>query len=104
MGVSLFPFSVYTFPMPTLRVPALMKSYVENQTEVTLSGATIAEALNDLVTRHPAIKTHILDKNGELRRYVNLFVNDANIKDLGGVETLLGEADKIILLPSISGG
>lgn len=90
--------------MPTLRVPALMKSYVENQTEVALSGATIAEALNDLVTRHPAIKVHIMDKNGALRRYVNLFVNEANIKDLNGLETPLNETDQVILLPSISGG
>jgi molybdopterin synthase sulfur carrier subunit len=90
--------------MPTLRVPALMKSYVENQTEVSLSGATVAQVLNDLVTRHPAIRIQIMDKNGELRRYVNLFVNEANIKDLKGLETPLGEADKIILLPSISGG
>jgi molybdopterin synthase sulfur carrier subunit len=90
--------------MPTLRVPALMKSYVENQTEVSLSGATVAQVLNDLVTRHPAIRIQIMDKNGELRRYVNLFVNEVNIKDLKGLETPLGEADKIILLPSISGG
>ena len=90
--------------MPTLRVPTLMKSYVENQTEVSLSGATVAQVLNDLVTRHPAIRVHIMDKNGELRRYVNLFVNEANIKDLNGLDTPLEEADKIILLPSISGG
>ena len=100
----MFPFSVYTFPMPTLRVPALMKSYVENQTEVPLSGATVAQVLNDLVTRHPAIRIHIMDKDGGLRRYVNLFVNDTNIKDLNGLDTSLSETDKIILLPSISGG
>jgi molybdopterin converting factor small subunit len=90
--------------MPTLRIPALMKFYVENQTEVSLNGATVAEILNDLVTRYPAIKTHILDKNGDLRRYVNLFVNDANIKELAGVNTAVQEHDRIILLPSISGG
>jgi sulfur-carrier protein len=90
--------------MPTLRVPALMKSYTDNQTEVSLRGATVAQVLNDLVTRYPAIRAHIMDKDGELRRYVNLFVNEANIKDLNGLETPLGEADKIILLPSISGG
>ena len=90
--------------MPTLRIPALMKFYVENQTEVPLNGATVAEILNDLVTRYPAIKTHILDKNGDLRRYVNLFVNDANIKDLDGLNTIVQENDRVILLPSISGG
>jgi molybdopterin synthase sulfur carrier subunit len=90
--------------MPTLRIPALMKSYLDNQTEVSLSGSTVAQALHDLVTRHPAIKIHIMDKNGELRHYINLFVNDANIRDLNGLDTPLGENDKIILLPSISGG
>ena len=90
--------------MPTLRVPALMKSYVENQTEVSLRGATVADILSDLVTRHPAIKIHIMDQNGDLRRYVNLFVNDTNIKELNGVKTSLQESDKVILLPSISGG
>ena len=90
--------------MPTLRVPALMKFYVDGQTEIILSGATVTELINDLVTRYPLIKTQILDKNGELRRYVNLFINDANIKELGGVEAIVQPNDKIILLPSISGG
>jgi MoaD family protein len=90
--------------MPTLRIPALMKFYVENQTEVPLRGATVADILNDLVTRFPAIKTHIMDNNGDLRRYVNLFINDANIKDLDGLNTTVQEDDRVILLPSISGG
>lgn len=90
--------------MPTLRIPALMKFYVDDQTEVPLHGATVADVLSDLVIRYPSIKTHILDKNGDLRRYVNLFINEANIQDLDGVNTCVQENDKIILLPSISGG
>ena len=90
--------------MPTLRIPDMMKFYVAGQTELTLSGATVAEILNDLVTRYPAIKSHILDAHGLPRRYVNLFVNQANIKELKGLETSLQDSDKIILLPSISGG
>jgi adenylyltransferase/sulfurtransferase len=90
--------------MPTLHVPALMKSYIDNQTDVQLYGCTIAEALDNLTTRYPAIKPHIMDKNGDLRRYVNLFINSTNIKDLDGVQTRVKENDKIILLPSISGG
>lgn len=90
--------------MPTLHIPALMKSYVNNQTEVQLAGSTIAEALSDLTIRYPSFKPHIMDKNGDLRRYVNLFVNTINIKDLNGVQTSIQENDKIILLPSISGG
>ena len=90
--------------MPTLRIPDLMKFYVDDQTEVPLHGATVADVLSDLVIRYPSIKTHILDKNGDLRRYVNLFINEANIQDLDGVNTCVQENDKIILLPSISGG
>ena len=81
-----------------------MKYYVADQTEVPLQGASIADILSDLVTRYPAIKTHIMDKNGDLRRYVNLFVNDANIKVLDGLNTPVQETDRVILLPSISGG
>jgi molybdopterin converting factor small subunit len=90
--------------MPTLRIPGLMKYYVADQTEIPLDGATVSELLSDLVTRYPAIKTHIMDGNGNLRRYVNLFINDANIKDLHGVDTPIQENDRLILLPSISGG
>jgi len=81
-----------------------MSSYVNNQTKIHLSGATIADALNDLYAQYPSIKIHIADKNGKLRRYVNLFLNNTNIKDLNGIETSIQEDDKIILLPSISGG
>jgi adenylyltransferase/sulfurtransferase len=90
--------------MPTLRLPALMKFYVADQVEMPVYGASVAEVLCDLVTRYPSIKTHIFDQNGDLRRHINLFVNEANIKDLAGVNTSVLENDRIILLPSISGG
>lgn len=90
--------------MPTLHIPALMKIYVNNQVEIHLEGSTISEVLSDLTMRYPSIKPHIMDKNGDLRRYINLFINTTNIKDLDGVKTIIQENDKIILLPSISGG
>lgn len=81
-----------------------MKTYINNQTEVQLDGSTISDVLDNLTLHYPAIKPHIMDKNGNLRRYVNLFVNSDNIKDLHGIQTPVQETDKIILLPSISGG
>jgi len=81
-----------------------MKSYTDNQTEVTLSGRNIAELLGDLVDKYPQIKTHIMDKNGDPRRFINLFINQINIKELDGINTKIVEGDYIILLPSISGG
>ena len=90
--------------MPSLRVPALMKFYVNDQAETPLQGSTVSAVLTDLVERYPAIRAHIFDKDGNLRRHINLFVNDANIRDLQGQETPLQDNDRIILLPSISGG
>jgi MoaD family protein len=90
--------------MPSLKIPTLMKTYVENQTEITVTGENVRAALDNLVTRYPAIRVHILDSGGELRRYVNLFVNAENIKNLDGMNTPLKADDQVILLPSISGG
>jgi len=90
--------------MPTLKVPALMKTYLDGQTEITVNGATIALALEDAVTRYPSLRFHIFDSVGKVRRHINLFVNENNIKALSGIETPVAEADKIILIPSISGG
>jgi molybdopterin converting factor small subunit len=90
--------------MATLHLPELMKYYVDDQTDVPLNGNTVAEVISDLVTRYPSIKMHIMDKNGNLRRYINLFINHIDINDLNGMDTLVQMDDKIILLPSISGG
>lgn len=81
-----------------------MKYYVNDQAEIDVSGTTVAQALDDLTMRYPLIKTHIMDSTGKLRRHVNLFVNKDNIRSLKGIETPLQEHDKIILMPSISGG
>jgi len=81
-----------------------MKVYLRDQSEVPVQGSTVSEIIADLVKRYPAIQNHITDKNGELRRHINLFLNENNIKDLNGLETSVQENDRIILLPSISGG
>lgn len=90
--------------MPTLRVPTLLKYYLDNQTEVVLAGATVAEVLHDLVTQHPKIKTHLFDSAGNVRRHINIFVNADNICDLAGLQTQVGEGDVVKILPSVTGG
>jgi cystathionine beta-synthase len=81
-----------------------MRYYVNNQAEVLLRGETVRGLVDDLVLTYPSIRTHILDSSGNLRRYVNLFVNQENIRDLQGLDTPLREEDRVVLLPSISGG
>ncbi len=90
--------------MPTLRVPALLKYYLNQQTEVSLPGATVGEVLLELVQQYPKIQTHLFDNAGKVRRHINLFINTENIRDLNGLDTVLKEEDVIKVLPSVTGG
>ncbi|MCS6993538.1 MAG: MoaD family protein [Anaerolineales bacterium] len=90
--------------MPTIRVPALLKYYLNGQTEVAVSGQTVAEVLADLTRQYPAIQPHVFDSSGRVRRHVNLFVNTENIRVLNGLETDVKEEDVIKILPSVTGG
>lgn len=90
--------------MPVLKVPSLMRYYVNNQIEIHLHGDTVGAMIADLVQTYPDIRVHLMDKNGNLRRYINLFVNENNIRDLNDLDTIVREDDRVVLLPSISGG
>lgn len=90
--------------MPTLRVPALMKYYLDQHSELPLTGNTVAAALRDLTERHPAIAPQLFDRAGNLRRHINLFINAENIRNLKGLETPLGENDILKIVPAVTGG
>lgn len=90
--------------MPTVRFPALMKFYVDNQSEFPVEGKTVAELLENILTRYPTLKTHLFDSNGDLRRHFNIFVNGTHLRELNGMNTVLGEDDKVILMASAAGG
>ncbi|MHB8777843.1 MAG: MoaD/ThiS family protein [Anaerolineales bacterium] len=90
--------------MPTVHFPALMKSYVDNQSEFSANGSTIAELLEDVLARYPVLKPHLFDANGELRRHFNIFVNGVHLRELDGMGTILREEDKVILMASAAGG
>jgi len=90
--------------MPTVHFPALMKSYVDNQSEFSANGSTIAELLEDVLARYPVLKPHLFDANGELRRHFNIFVNGVHLRELDGMGTILREEDKVFLMASAAGG
>ena len=90
--------------MPIVRFPALMKFYVDNQTEFEVNGSSVAELIDNLLIRYPVLKPHLFDANGGLRRHFNIFVNGIHLRDLNGMETLLKEGDKVILMASAAGG
>ena len=90
--------------MPVIRFPNVMKFYVDNQSEFKVSGATVNEILDHVVRQYPSVKFHLLDAEGNLRRHFNIFVNGIHIRDLNGLDTLLKEDDKVILMASAAGG
>jgi adenylyltransferase/sulfurtransferase len=90
--------------MPTLRIPTPLRSYTNGQSEVTVKGKTVAEAMNNLTSLYPPLRPHLFNGEGQLRAFVNLYLNEDNVKDLQGVETPLQENDRLMLIPSIAGG
>jgi molybdopterin converting factor small subunit len=90
--------------MPTVRFPALMKYYVDGQDELPLAGTTVGELIANLLGRHPALRPHLLDAEGNLRRHFNIFVNGEHIRDLAEMNTPLAEDDRVILMASAAGG
>ena len=90
--------------MPILRIPTPLRAYVNGQTEVMLQGNTVSEVMLSLVEEYPALRPHLFNGEGRLRPFVNLFLNEDNIKDLQGMDTPLQENDRLMLIPSIAGG
>jgi adenylyltransferase/sulfurtransferase len=90
--------------MAVLRIPTPLRSYTDGQSEVAVTGGTVAEAVASLTTTYPALKPHLYKDDGELRAFVNLFKGDENIKDLQGLQTPVAENDRLMIIPSIAGG
>ncbi len=97
-------FLIYTSPMPVVRFPALMKFYVDNQSEFPVTGDTVAELIDNVVARYPTLKPHLFEPGGKLRRHFNIFVNGEHIRELNGLDTPLKDEDKVILMVSAAGG
>ncbi|HLO13443.1 MAG TPA: MoaD/ThiS family protein [Anaerolineales bacterium] len=90
--------------MPSVRFPAVMKYYVNNQAEIFVHATTVSELITKVIEQYPTIKFHLVDADGNLRKHFNIFVNGTHIRDLNGMDTSLKEDDKVILMASAAGG
>ncbi|MCL4812690.1 MAG: molybdopterin-synthase adenylyltransferase MoeB [Vicinamibacteraceae bacterium] len=91
--------------MPTLLyVPTPLRSHVGQRDAVEVTGTTVREAIDDLLARYESLRTHLYDENGRLRRFINVYVNDEDIRYLQREATPLAEGDTISLVPSVAGG
>jgi molybdopterin synthase sulfur carrier subunit len=90
--------------MITLKIPTPLRPYAEGQSQITVQGATVDAAIQDLVAQFPALKKHLMNEAGELRPFVNMFLNNEDIRSLDGPATPLKDGDKLMIIPSIAGG
>jgi molybdopterin synthase sulfur carrier subunit len=90
--------------MPIVRFPAMMKYYLNNQAEFFVPASTVNELVDQVIEQYPSVKFHLVDSEGSLRKHFNVFINGIHIRDLNGMDTVLNEADKIILMASAAGG
>lgn len=90
--------------MATVRIPTSLRSLTGGRAEVRAAGATLREVLAALEAECPGIATRLLDAQGRVRRYVNVFVNDEDARFLAELDTPVAEADRVTLVPAMAGG
>ncbi len=90
--------------MPTVRIPTPLRTYTQNQAELKLAGATVGEVLRALDKAAPGIGTRLFDEKGALKRYVNVFHNDEDIRFLQELDTQVADSDTLSIIPAIAGG
>lgn len=90
--------------MAKVRIPTPLRTFTQNQEEVSASGKTVVDVVKDLDRQFPGIGARILDEKGAVRRYVNIFHNDEDIRFLKDLATEVGDADRITIIPAIAGG
>ncbi len=88
----------------TVRIPTILRTYTEGESEVTAAGATLAEVLDDLDANYAGIKGRILDDQGELRRFVNVYVGNDDVRFLDNLETATPDGTQISVIPAVAGG
>lgn len=87
-----------------IRVPTTLRTLTEGRSEVAVDGPTVADALENLEAAHPGFKERILDDAGELRRFVNVFVSDDDIRFIDGLATPIPEGETVSIVPAVAGG
>lgn len=88
----------------TVRVPTPLRRLTDGQGEVEVEASSVREAIEKLEEQYPGFKERLIDENGELRRFVNLYLNDEDVRFLKGADTELKDGDVLSIVPAIAGG
>lgn len=88
----------------TVRVPTTLRTLTAGASEIAVDGATVSEVLDQLEAAHPGFKERLLDGDGQLRRFVNLYVADDDVRFREGMDTTVADGDTVSIIPAVAGG
>lgn len=90
-----------------VRIPTILRTYTGGEKAVDADGATLSALIDSLDTNHPGIKDRLVEDKGngvELRRFVNVYINDEDVRFIGSLEAELSDGDQVVILPAVAGG
>lgn len=88
----------------TVRIPTPLRKLTDGADEVSVSATSVGELIDNLEAAHPGMKERLCDESGEIRRFVNIYVNDEDVRFLKGKDTELNDGDEVSIVPAIAGG
>jgi sulfur-carrier protein len=90
--------------MATVRIPPVLRPQTGGEPEVEASGSNVGEVLRALTAEHPATESQLFAEDGDLNRYVNVYLNDEDVRVLQGLDTGVSDGDTLVILPAMAGG
>src|SRR5450432_876966 len=88
----------------TIAIPTALRQFAEGQARVEVEATTAGAALDEMAAAHPELRRHLFDDQNKLRSFVNVYLNDEDIRHLGGADTPLNDGDALMIVPAIAGG
>ena len=90
--------------MTRVKLPTILRKHADGEAQVEAEGETLRDLLGNLEQRYPGITANVVTEDGALHRFVNVYVNDEDVRYLGSLETAVGESDTVSILPAVAGG
>jgi molybdopterin converting factor small subunit len=90
--------------MAVVRIPPVLRPAVGGEKELSADGTSVRDILQSVAQRHPETETQLFAPDGELNRYVNVYLNDEDVRVLEGLDTAVGDTDTLVILPAMAGG
>jgi molybdopterin converting factor small subunit len=87
-----------------VRIPTILRTYTKGESEVAVDGGTLAEVVDALESSYPGIKARVLDESGELRRFVNVYVDNDDVRFADGLKTAVADGAQVSIIPAVAGG